>query len=136
MASTVQCPPACRDTLRCRPDITRSREWLRRAWAFFLGGFGAHNFYIGLRGRAIVQLCVTLGSVAIIFLGAVVMLIGLGDPNVSYDDDEVMTGLGALLFIGGCLLVLAVTIWAFVELFMILAGNGRYGQDRYGVPMR
>ena len=64
------------------------------------------------------------------------MLIGLGDPNVSYDDDEVMTGLGALLFIGGCLLVLAVTIWAFVELFMILAGNGRYGQDRYGVPRR
>lgn len=104
--------------------------------AFFLGGFGAHNFYIGLRGRAIVQLCVTLGSVAIIFLGAVVMLIGLGDPNVSYDDDEVMTGLGALLFIGGCLLVLAVTIWAFVELFMILASNGRYGQDRYGVLMR
>ena len=42
------------------------------------------------------------------------MLIGLGDPNVSYGDDEVMTGLGALLFIGGCLLVLAVTIWAFV----------------------
>ena len=37
--------------------------------AFFLGGFGAHNFYIGLRGRAIVQLCVTLGTVAIIFLG-------------------------------------------------------------------
>lgn len=63
--------------------------------AFFLGGFGAHNFYIGLRGRAIVQLCVPLGSVAIIFLGAVVMLIGLGDPNVSYGDDEVMTGLGA-----------------------------------------
>lgn len=64
------------------------------------------------------------------------MLIGLGDPNVSYGDDEVMTGLGALLFIGGCLLVPAVTIRAFVKLFMILTSNGRYGQDRYGVPMR
>lgn len=84
MASTVQCPPACRDTLRCRPDITRSREWLRRAWAFFLGGFGAHNFYIGLRGRAIVQLCVTLGSVAIIFLG------GCGDVGRSRRSERLL----------------------------------------------
>ncbi|MBV6492951.1 MAG: hypothetical protein LDLANPLL_00957 [Turneriella sp.] len=28
--------------------------------AFFLGGFGAHNFYAGYTGRAVAQLLVTL----------------------------------------------------------------------------
>lgn len=31
--------------------------------AFFLGGFGVHNFYLGFKGRAIVQLLITVLSV-------------------------------------------------------------------------
>ena len=31
--------------------------------AFFLGGFGAHNFYLGFKGRAIAQLLITVLSV-------------------------------------------------------------------------
>ena len=35
----------------------------------FLGPFGAHNFYAGYTGRAIAQLCITLGT---LFMGAII----------------------------------------------------------------
>ena len=62
--------------------------------AFFLGGFGAHNFYMGYTSRAATQLVLTL-------VGWVT----------------------SLIFIGFFLLA-AVGIWVFVEFIMILVGSG------------
>ncbi len=63
------------------------------ALAFFLGMFGAHNFYLGHSGRATAQLVLTLLAFPLIFA----------------------MGLGVLLLLG-------VRIWSFIEFIMILCG--------------
>ena len=74
--------------------------------AFFLGGFGAHNFYMGYTSRAVTQLVLTL-------IGWVTSLIFIG------------------LF-----LLAAVGIWVFVEIIMILVGSGGYERDSEGYPLQ
>lgn len=74
--------------------------------AFFLGPFGAHNFYMGYTSRAATQLVLTL-------IGWVTSLIFIG------------------LF-----LLAAVGIWVFVEFIMILVGSGGYERDSEGYPLQ
>ena len=70
------------------------KNWLMAVLlAFFLGGFGAHNFYLGYKTKAIIQL-----SIAIIGI------------------------LTSIIVIGG-FLILAVGIWAFVEFLMLLINS-------------
>lgn len=74
--------------------------------AFFLGGFGAHNFYLGHTNRAVTQL--------------VLYLVGF---------------ITSLLFIG-IFVIAAVGIWVFVEFIMILAGSSGYDRDADGYPLQ
>ena len=61
--------------------------------ALFLGGFGAHNFYLGYTGKAVVQLvCMILG---------------------------ILTA----CFVVGYFVVLGISIWAFIEMIMIFTGT-------------
>lgn len=105
-------------------------------FAFFLGVFGAHNFYIGLTGRAIAQLCLTIVSWVLMVVGLIMVGEGIGDPDYWVDDDDDLIGGGAFLAIIGMLVQLAVWFWAFVEFILILMGKGRYGRDRHGFPLR
>lgn len=73
--------------------------------AFFLGGFGAHNFYLGHTGRGLVQLIVFMCSV-----------------------------LGVLLIVG-VLGLFVLSVWVFVEFLLILFKAGSYGYDSRGVPL-
>gem|GEM_PF-145435 len=73
--------------------------------AFFLGGLGVHNFYLGYTGKGVAQLIITI-------LGFVTTIIGVG-----------------------FLLLLAVWIWAFIEFILILCRSGSYGYDSNGVPL-
>lgn len=89
--------------------------------AFFLGGFGVHNFYLGQKGRGI-------GHIVLAALGILVMIIavisGLSsvDSTTAQISDEAAAGVGAgVLF--GYLLLIANGIWAFVELIMILVSK-------------
>lgn len=61
--------------------------------AFFLGGLGIHNFYLGYTGKAVAQLLLTIfGSILAVF-------------------------------IIGFFMVAAVGIWTLVEFIMILTGS-------------
>ncbi|WJY72584.1 TM2 domain-containing protein [Corynebacterium auriscanis] len=73
--------------------------------AFFLGSFGAHNFYLGRTGRGSIQLAMTLLSWL-----TVIILIG---------------------FVG----LAIVGIWVFVDFLLILTGSGGYDRDSNGFPL-
>lgn len=77
--------------------------------AFFLGGLGAHDFYLNKKNLGLVHLGLLLGGFAlIIFFGIA--------AGVSGEEDSP-------LFIGiipGYLMLLANNLWAFVEFIMIL----------------
>lgn len=73
--------------------------------AFFLGGFGVHNFYLGYTSRGITQL--------------VLYLIGLAT---------------SIILVGFVFLV-AVGLWVFIEFIMILVGANGYDRDSDGYPL-
>lgn len=82
--------------------------------AFFLGGFGVHDFYLGNKRNGIIKL---LGSI----LGIALMVIGF----VAAATTTTTTGLAALpaLALIGWLIILGVSIWAFVDFIRILTGS-------------
>lgn len=73
--------------------------------AFFLGSFGAHNFYLGYKNRGMTQLVLLVGGWLTSFL-----LIGL-----------------PVLF--------ALYIWVFIEFLMILVRGGKYATDANGLRL-
>ncbi|MEJ5998788.1 TM2 domain-containing protein [Corynebacterium sp. H130] len=74
--------------------------------AFFFGGFGIHNFYLGYTNRGLTQL--------------ILMAVGL---------------VTSLIFVG-LFICMAVGIWALVDFIMILAGSSPYDRDAKGVPLQ
>lgn len=114
--------------------------------AFFLGGFGAHNFYLGLKNRAIGQVATTVLSIILMIVGFAVMFAGFGDSYDSYDgtsgyyntwdeDNGALIGTGLVLIVISSIAMCAVGIWAFVEFILILVGSGNYAHDREGRPL-
>lgn len=114
--------------------------------AFFLGGLGVHNFYLGLKKRAIGQLATTIISVILLIAGFFVMFAGFGDSYNSYDgysgyyntwDEEntALIGLGATMIMVSAIALCVVSVWAFVEFILILVGSGNYAHDREGLPL-
>lgn len=73
--------------------------------AFFLGGTGIHNFYLGNVGRGIIQLLMLL-------VGSLLAIFGIG-----------------------FLLLVPLSIWVIIEFIMILVGSGSYGRDSHGLPL-
>lgn len=87
------------------PQATPKSKIAAALLAFFLGGLGVHNFYLGKTGRGGAQLGLTiLGWCTIVF------------------------GIGAVF-------LFAVGIWAFVEFILILVGAGGYDRSANGVPL-
>lgn len=83
--------------------------------AFFLGGFGAHWFYLGERGRGMARLLVTLGGLLLYFTGYIMALVSLaaGGPGV----------LGAALLVIGALALIVNQILVIIDLVNILTDN-------------
>lgn len=112
--------------------------------AFFLGTFGAHNFYFGLKNRAVTQLVLTLGSWAALVVGVIALAAGV-DSQLSYDSEGYYSSsdsgdgtavFGALLLVAASLTLTAVAIWAFVEFIMVLVGARTYARDAQGLIIR
>lgn len=79
--------------------------------AFFLGGLGIHQFYLGKNGLA-------LGHLALVGIGMVMMVVGavLGVQTSATGSDSpyvAMAGLGYMVW-------MANSLWAFVDFIIIL----------------
>lgn len=78
--------------------------------AFFLGGFGAHWFYLGERGRGMARLLVTLGGLLLYIIGAVMVV-------------AAASILGAAIAFIGLLALFANQILVIIDLVNILTDN-------------
>ncbi|HJF11586.1 TM2 domain-containing protein [Corynebacterium falsenii] len=87
--------------------MTEPKSYMAAALlAFFLGGWGAHNFYLGYKAKAVTQLVLCL------------------------------LGFATAIFIIGFAFLAVVSVWAFIEFIMILLRSGSYAHDANGVPLR
>jgi TM2 domain-containing membrane protein YozV len=122
------------------PPPSTKKKVVAALLAFFLGGTGAHNFYIGNKGRAIAQLIFLIVTWVIVIVGYSLAIAGTGTEMVRtysgetyyVDEDADMIIGGGLLAILGYLMMGALWIWTMVEFIMILTSSGRYGRDREG----
>lgn len=88
------------------PALARPKSHAAAALlAFFLGGFGAHNFYLGHTGRGLIQLIMWVLSILTTVL---------------------LVGFAGLMLLG---------IWVFIEFLLILFRSGSYGYDSRGIPL-
>jgi hypothetical protein len=76
--------------------------------AFFLGGLGIHRFYMGQKAQGFAQLAGTLAGAGLVVAGAASTVTG---------------GSVSALVIIGFILILGVSIWAFVDFIRILTGG-------------
>lgn len=96
----------------------------------FLSGYGAHNFYLGRYKRAIVQLALTLISLAVLLKVFFVDYIALAINTDTMTDTEAETL--ALKMLGGMVFcyipLIANSIWGLIEWIMIAAGSAKDGK--------
>ncbi|HJG57525.1 MAG TPA: TM2 domain-containing protein [Corynebacterium xerosis] len=85
--------------------------------AFFLGWTGAHNFYLGHSGRAVIQLLLCTGGW---FFGLILSM------------TLILSFIGIPLLLASA----AVSIWIFIEFIMILVGANGYDRDSDGYPLQ
>lgn len=79
-------------------------------FGIFLGGLGAHNFYLGFKKNAIIQVSVTGGSILLTIITCGLFGI-IGIPAIA-----------------------GMTIWGLIEGIMILAGSRN--ADANGTPLK
>ncbi len=77
--------------------------------AFFLGGFGVHDFYLGNKRNGFIKLLGTLVGIALMVIG----FAGAATSTVAVP----------VLAVIGYILVLGISIWAFVDFIRILTGS-------------
>ena len=83
--------------------------------AVFLGGFGAHWFYLGERGKGMVRLIISLVSGLLSLVGYIMAAIALRAGGTGI--------LGGLLFLLGLLGILAVSVLVIIDIVNILTDN-------------
>lgn len=122
------------------PPVSRKSKVAAALFAFFLGGFGAHNFYIGNKGRAIAQLVILLVS-WVIMIGGYSLIVASTEAyttmagSVYYDNDDTLLGAGVLLILLSSAMMFALWVWTMVEFVLILVGSGRYARDAEGYQL-
>lgn len=94
---------------------------------FFLGSFGAADFYLGYKKIGIIKLVVWAVAMALYIPGysAYVSALMSGDMSAS---------MSPLMLIGS-LLMFALGIWVLVTFIQILVRKGRYATDANGQPL-
>lgn len=83
--------------------------------AFFLGGFGAHWFYLGERGRGMARLLVSLGAGLLYVVGYIIAAVSIAAGGTG--------ALGGILFALGLIGLLVNQILVIIDLVKILTDN-------------
>ena len=104
-AVCMACGFAANTTVKAAPVPGAKSKMAAGLLGIFLGGWGVHNFYLGYTGKAVAQLCITIGAIILSALTC-----GFATP-----------------------LALISPIWALVEGIMILTGS--INTDADGVPL-
>ncbi|MDU7429171.1 MAG: TM2 domain-containing protein [Actinomyces urogenitalis] len=91
--------------------------------AFFLGGVGAHSFYLGQHRRAGVHIPLAILSFGLLLVGALNAGAGGNEYGQVINSDAVSTG-GAQVM-GGQVVLAANSVYSFVELIHILINKDR-----------
>jgi TM2 domain-containing membrane protein YozV len=103
-------------------DVSAKSRLATSLLAIFLGGLGAHRFYVGKVGTAVVMLVIGVASLICQF-GAMFVAITASD--------EIDVPLLYLLFSGLSMLFgAAVWIWALIDFIIAVTGNFRDSQGK------
>lgn len=92
--------PGCSTRLQEPADISPKSRLATALFAFFLGEFGAHRFYVGKTGSAVAMLALTI------------------------------LGLATVWFFVGIAFFVAVGIWALIDFIFAVAGSMRDSQGK------
>ena len=92
-------------------DVSSKSRLATSLLSWFLGGFGAHRFYVGKAGTAVVMLVMGV-------LSGVCWLAGLFGP-LAVDGDEPIWG---LMLLAG-VLYFAVSVWKIIDFIMAVTGK-------------
>jgi TM2 domain-containing membrane protein YozV len=82
--------------------------------AFFLGNLGIHSFYMGNKKKGFIQLGATVVGIVLFIVGAAKTVTTVGTTG--------SVGISGLAIVG-LVLLLGVSIWAFVDFIRILTGG-------------
>lgn len=108
-------PPTMMQQYSAQPYPAIQKTWIAALLlSFFLGFFGAHNFYLGYTGRGLGQLLLFAFN---LFLAPFLLIIPF---------------LGIAIVV---LLWMVLVIWAIVDFVLVLAGGGGYDHDSKGIPL-
>ena len=99
-------------------DVSLKSRLAASLLAWFLGEFGAHRFYTGKAGTAVIMLLMGI-------LAGVCWLGGLFGSLAAGDDEPVW----GLMVIGG-LLYFAVWVWKTIDFIIAVTGNSRDSQGK------
>gem|GEM_PF-2150938 len=101
--------------------------------AIFLGGFGAHNFYLGYKRDGMLHAALGGGGILFVIIGTIVLSIGPTESIIS-------SGYGIRLAVAGILsglgwlIVAGSYVWGIIEGVMILSKPkvGKFSRDADG----
>lgn len=109
-----------------KKEISQKSRLAALLFGIFLGGIGIHNFYLGQIGRGILKIVLRI-------LGIFFYIIGPCSAAYSYTVYGNLSAAGlaslSVLSILAAILLIAGSIWAFVEWILIACGKAKDSKD-------